>query len=422
MRRVIAYSFVVEAVVSVVLIATFKLASDLWGAEGFGAWTLARRIIAFALPLTTIGIEVALPRYIAYHHEQSAAGYLAAGSLVMLAGVTVTSALLLAAPRFFTEVLFGDASLRHFLVPLWGLLLAYSVHILYFAYLRGCLRILEANLLHLWAFGIAPLIAFSYASQSPERAMSANAALVFVPPALLLAFTILRSRPVPSHATALARRLAAYGTSRMLSALGLTTLALIPPLIAAQQGGLARAGAVGLGITLIGFAGTLMAPIALILLPAVARQSGKGDVVALRKSFHRVVAVGVPAMFVAFAAIWIAAPLLGQLFLAQQAELATQVLRVAGIGAGSYALFSLLRPMLDAVTEKARVLQSTFVAGAVFGTVWSGGLAWQLAQHPLLPMIAYSAAIVALALCACLFARLQIPAREKPASRDLPVG
>jgi O-antigen/teichoic acid export membrane protein len=407
-RRVIAYSFAVEAVASITLIATFKYAGDLWGVIGFGAWTLARRIVAFVLPFTTLGVDIALPRYIAYEGEASASGYLAGASMLLGIGIGMTTLLLFGAPDFFSHVLFGDSSLRRFLGPLWGLLIAYSVHILYFATLRGRLRILEANLLHLWAFGVAPLVAFAWGDQSPELAMAVNAVLVALPPVPLLLLLFRRMRVQLAQASKLARTLVSYGVSRMATALVLTTLALLPTVIAAQQGGLRRVGAIALGITLIGFTSTLMAPIALISLPAAARQLGAGDTVRLARWYGVTVRLSLPIVLGAAVAAWICAPVLADIFLAAEAVFATQVLRVAGVGAGALAVFSLMRPLLDAMTEKPRVFQATLTGGAVFGAVWLAALIAGRQDHPLLPIIGYSAAMLSLALWSCVFAYLQL--------------
>lgn len=407
MRRVVIYSFLVEATVSVVLVFTFKLASDLWGTDGFGAWTLARRIISFALPLLTIGIEVGMPRFIAYDSHQPAANYLLAGSALALGGTAATTLALLGAPDFFSFVLFGDSSLRRLLGPLCALLAAYAAHIVWFAYIRGQLRILEANLLHLWAFGFAPLIAFHAATQSPEHAMTAMAILVTLPALLLTAAELVRRKPAWRAAFGLIPPLAHFGVSRMMAALSLTALALLPPLIAARTAGLTSAGVVALGITLIGFSGTLMAPIALSLLPASARQSGRGDIMALQRSLHLLELLALPCAAAAMALIWFSAPMLAEMFVASEARLATRVLRIAGAGAGAYAMFALMRSILDAVTHKPRVLQSTIAAVAVFALTWLAGAMLDVESTDL-SMLAYTAAIVALTVSVYFAARREL--------------
>lgn len=365
------FSFAVEATVSLVLMFTFKVASDLWGAVGFGAWALARRILAFALPLATLGVEISLPRYIALHSERNPREYLLASVLLVLLGAAAMLLLFSAAPSIVTKVLFGDVALRALLLPLWCMLVSYSVHVLAFAYLRGRLHVPEANLLYLWAFGIVPLLVFTCDPASPEVAMWMIAGLVVIP-ALGVVVVSFVQRPVAlSSSIALVTTFARYGAPRMLSALGLTTLALMPPLIVANQHGLAAAGAVALGVTLIGFAGTGMAPIALILLPVAARNTGKGDLMALRRGVKLLAIVALPFVCLVALAVWLVAPWAGALFAGSQQLVATEALRIAGFAAGPYALFVVLRPVLDAVTEKGRTFHATLFAIAAFASLWS---------------------------------------------------
>lgn len=417
-RRMIAYSLLVEAAISVVLIATFKIANDLWDPDGFGAWVLARRILAFALPLATIGIETALPRYLAFDVTRAPADYLLAATAIVLTGMATISTLLFAAPDFFTSILFGDASLRRFLLPLWAVLTAYPVHVLVFAYVRGHLRILEANLLQLWALAVAPLLAFNFATDSPEHAMTTIAVLVALPPAVLLAIELLRKHLDFSQAFDLGRTLVTFGMSRMLSALGLMMLALIPPLIVARQSGLGSAGAVALGVTLVGLAASLMSPIALTLLPVAARQSGRGDATALRVSMKAIEIAAFPVALAAFAVVWLLAPWLAETFLTSQAETGRQILRIAGAGIGSYAVFILTRSIVDAITEKARVFQSTLIACAVFAATWYGGRYVSVMSTSVLAITSYVCAVTALAVSAYWFALSGVGAIQQKSAID----
>ena len=416
MRRPIFYSFLVEATVSAVLIATFKIASDRWGAEAFGAWTLARRILSFALPLTTIGIETSLARYLAYDPRTNPANYLLGAALVAGMGVAAMSLLFLAAPDALAAVLFGDSALRRFLPPLWALLVAYPVHSLFFEYMRGHLRIMEANALHLWAFGVAPLLGFHFGTASPERAMSAIAAFVAGPPLVFLCFELARRRPAFRQARALVGTLATFGKSRMMASLALTALALLPPLLTARASGLPAAGAVALGITLIGFAGTLMSPVALILMPTTARHAGLGNAAALQSSFARFGALVIPAIAVTCIGVWFAAPWVAEVFLPSQPELARRVLRIAGVGAACYGTFVVARSMLDATTANARVFQATLIAGVVFAAIWFAGPRLAAFEPAVVAMTCYASAMIALAAAAYAFARhaLRLAASTAP--------
>ncbi len=85
MRRSIAFSAIAELGATLSMVATFHIASDRWGMLGFAEWIMARRVLAFLLPLVTFGLDVGLPRAIARSPPGDGEGYLWAAVAIVLA-------------------------------------------------------------------------------------------------------------------------------------------------------------------------------------------------------------------------------------------------------------------------------------------------------------------------------------------------
>ncbi|MCB0257444.1 MAG: hypothetical protein KDI55_27285, partial [Anaerolineae bacterium] len=62
MRRSVVFSFVAEIGASLSMFLTFRLASEFWGVAGFAEWVMARRLMAFIVPVITMGMDVGLTR------------------------------------------------------------------------------------------------------------------------------------------------------------------------------------------------------------------------------------------------------------------------------------------------------------------------------------------------------------------------
>ena len=93
------------------LFLTRLLAVQLGPAE-FGAYTIARRVVATILPLSTLSTGVALTRYLGLQagREGSLVGYLSGAPALSCAATGVVALVLLAAPATFSGWFFGDSS------------------------------------------------------------------------------------------------------------------------------------------------------------------------------------------------------------------------------------------------------------------------------------------------------------------------
>ena len=383
------------------MVACFKIAADLWGDQGFGEWALARRLLSFSLPLVICGLDIAIPRYVAIAGRAqaglAAAAVMSGALLFTAASVTVVVTLALATRSEIAGLLFGDPRYASLVVPLCLLIPGYSLHILAYAYLRGSLRIAEANLLHVLTHGVLPLAVLATNPSVPEQAFWRLGALVTALGVFAAVYAFRRSGLDPAAAPRSSRLLAAYGLQRMLAAFGLLLLATLPGVVAANQAGVAQAGYVVLGLSFIGLAGSAAAPLGVTILPLASGLIAEGRPAALRGLYRRLQWIILAGSVAAPGIVWPLAPAITALFLGGRNEEATIILRICAVGAGPSFYFSCMRNFVDANTETGLNTRNLLIALLAFGAVATLGMLGLGAAAARVAASSYVAALFVLA-------------------------
>src|SRR5215471_9666827 len=87
-RRDYVTTFITEVLVIASYLVAFRLVASHFGQSGFAEYALSRRTLALVIPLTAIGLDVAVARYVAYsiaHRSGRERGYPGAALLIMAA-------------------------------------------------------------------------------------------------------------------------------------------------------------------------------------------------------------------------------------------------------------------------------------------------------------------------------------------------
>jgi O-antigen/teichoic acid export membrane protein len=422
MRKAIVFSFAVEFAVMLSMMAGFRIASDNWGDAGFGAWALTRRLLSFMVPLIICGIEISIPRSVARHltlaPKDSSAAYFDAGMLIVGAGLGVASVVLLLWRDAVAVLVFGDAAQVPLVLPLWALLVGYCVYFPCYAYLRGKMRITEASFAHLIMYGALPLIPLYLVPSSAPSALLAMGGL-----SLAFALTcIVAVRSGESRSSqqlgTVVRQLVTYGMPRMYASFGLMALMTLPPVLVAHRDGIAEAGIVAFGVTLVGLAASVVTPIGVTLLPFATRTAASGDGAALTRLVHRIelaaLLVGGAIAIVLFAL----APLIASVFLATPHEGANGLLRICALGIVPYVYFVCVRNLLDAIAVRSIATWAVLIALVTFilASVALVGVVGMDAQRGML--LAYASSLLVLALQSAVAVRRLVAARRTPHARE----
>lgn len=376
---------------------TFRLASEFWGVAGFAEWVMARRLMAFIVPVITMGMDVGLTRAIASSRENCSQSYLQAACLVV--GVMAAAATIAAVPLAdeISRIVFGSIAHAELVLPVVFMSAAYAFYVLLYGCLRGRIQIMEANLAHIVAYGVLPLCVISMVHESPAQAITAIGVVAAIATGLVLVRYLSASSSGASALSSRTRELVSYGGTRMIAAMLLMSLALIPASIAAYRSGIEAGGFVALALSVVGLAGSASAPIQLILLPMASAMWAKGQREELKVAFGRLERV---IIFLGIAALLIvpfSAPLVSILVVGKRQPELEQVLRLAALSVGPFMYFVCGRQVIDACTVKGTNTRNLLLGGLGFLVALGILLAFGVGDVTAV-MLSYSSAMLVLAI------------------------
>jgi O-antigen/teichoic acid export membrane protein len=367
LKRALLYSLIAEALTTAAMLWTFRLASLEWGPAGMSEWVLARRVISLMLPAVTCGLDVALTLASARHSGsvQAASSELIAASLPVLAASTLLLAIIELAPGAVSTLLFGGAEFSELLRPVAAMVAAVSLHTLVFAYLRGSMQFLAANLLHFLVYGVMPVLAILMLSVTPRLTLLllAGATVLMV---LAFASRWVRVRQLRGHVIQPARKLLRDGLPRVPAAFGMLVLFALPTLIVAHTDTALNAALVSLGLSVVTIAGSAFGPVAVVLLPVVARAAHDRQSHALSGKIHYILPFALLAgTLVALIAFW-CSDLMSEALLGRFDPELAHIFRWVAPAAIPYIFFVCARPLVDAHSSSFAVTKLVAVAVVVY--------------------------------------------------------
>ena len=342
----------------IALVIVTRLLAEGLGPEGFGAYSLARRILSTVDPFSTLLMGIAVTRYIALTREtRSQYAFLVAGILlgvlpsigILIFGISLKSKM--------TLLVFHSESYTRLMLATLIMIVCYSFFVVLYGFYRGRGRMGMANAWQLGVIGIGPvIIAWMFADSG-----QVDTIIVFM--AILLGSSIF---PLTLHAVRAfkesltiieirrsAKELFRYGLPRVPGGVVFAGLLAIGPFLAPYFGTLKDAGYFVAGQSLLrvvegvteSFGRVALAKAAMIYADQKNDFLGEGttDIIAF------VIHLGIFAT--AHLIVWSDQIVL--VLLGQQYTDALPLMRVLLIGLTPFLAYSMLRSIIDAVETKA---------------------------------------------------------------------
>lgn len=351
-RRAVAFAFIAELGATISMVATFRLANEWWAVSGFAEWIMSRRLIAFVVPLITVGLEVALVRSLARTEAGDSRPSEPAALLIVVTSAFFIAVVMLALPESISGLVFGDPKYADLVLPVVCVSVAYSLHVIHYAGLRGKARYMQANLAHITVFGVVPLAMIFMFSQSVAATLLAISVTVIVVTCLSM---LVNSRWRPFTARQLAsevRDLLGYSAPRMVAALLLIALTLLPASMVATTSGIEAAGFVALALSIVGIAATASAPIQVVLLPTASAMWMDGRQRQLMEKFRVMEMVIVVLGVAAVVLMPFVAPLISIVILGFDDPSLKRMLFISSVAIGPFLYFVCGRHIIDACTSR----------------------------------------------------------------------
>jgi O-antigen/teichoic acid export membrane protein len=363
-RRDYVTTFVAEGLFILSYLAVFRIVADHFGPRGFGEYALARRTLAFLLPIGAIGLDIAIARYVAYAAgrpvEQRA--YLPAALVLLAAAVGLQAAVLLAFRDFWSGLFFGSSAYVSLVAPMVLLVAGNALFAVAYGNLRGHLRITQANLLRVLVHAVLPLGAALLVRDSVSSLLFAMGGGWVVLSGGALAVTRMSIDKPILRATELAR----YSLPRVPGDLLALVLFALPGIIVAHVADITVAGQVAFGIAGLGMIASAVYPAGFVLLPVVSRLLATGSVERLRAQVFGVARVVVALIVVSIAIFEVFATPIVSAYLGPAFAGSVTTLRILMLGALPWGIYISLRSVIDARHKRAVNAINVAVAFAVF--------------------------------------------------------
>ena len=372
----------VTSVVTIICLAvTTRLLVEGLGAEQFGAYSLARRLVSTIEPLSTLAMGIAIARYLAISRdEDERASYVIAGTFL----VAVPALALMFVGLIFSvplaHALFLDGVKYHTLSVATVLLtVAYSFYILLYAYYRGIGRMPRANLWQVSMIALGPLaIAWTFA-----RSCSVGL-IVSLMTALFLCSTV----PLAKHLVDACRRwrgrtvvilrireLARYGLPRVAGGFAFGGLLAVGPMLAPCFGSLKDAGYLVVGQMILRMVEGGTEAFGRVALPRIAQVFAESGKEVLRDRIEDLISLILHVGVYASVHLLIWSRLLIVVWLGPGYADAILPVRITLVGLVPYLAFVTLRAVVDAIEVRAVNATALYISLIVTATT-SVALAW----------------------------------------------
>lgn len=372
MRRDYLTTFAAEALVVASALLAYRVVAVGYGPVGFAEYAIARRSLTLFLPLCVVGLDVALPRLVAYSIElrpSATRSYLLAAVPIAAAGLALTSLTILLFPDVVSRLFFGSAELATLVIVLPLMLAGATSHVLLYGHLRGRSHIVQANLLMVANHAMVPLLMVLMGGPL-ERVLASIGVGWIVVTAVAFAATERSATDIAP----LSRDLARIGVRRVPGDMVQLLFFALPVILTAQIGGLAEAGVVAFGITALGMIGSSLTPVGFVMLPLAARMMGRGSMADLRIHVVDMLRIVGPMVVLGVVALEVFAEEIVVGYLGPEFSGSTAYLRLILLGAVPWGVHIVLRSIVDARHERAVNARNLTISFVVFVLVAALGV------------------------------------------------
>jgi O-antigen/teichoic acid export membrane protein len=372
-RRDYALTFLTEFATLGSTLLALKLAAEAWGASGFGEYMLARRTLSLLQLPILCSMGVAVTRYVARARSASDPAtehhYFIAGVLFSAMTALAAAIILNLAPGPLAALFFGSAAYGDLVRALSLMITGLALHGVAYGMFRGRIAMARANCLQAINLGLVPLAVLAVPGLTVVQVVILTGLLWCLVAGLAIGSII---RAVPRQAWnrrsvgMAARDLLRYGGPRVPGEFALGALFALPVTLAAHYDGLAAAGFVGLGVSVLTMIGSLFAPLGQIVLPAVSALSVGERAPRLSGDTWRLTGLCLGIAGALTLGVEVGAPFFIPRLFGPEFTPAVPIIRIMSIAAVPLVAYTVLRNVLDALHELPLNAKNLAVALAVF--------------------------------------------------------
>ena len=328
------------------------------GAEGFGAYSLARQFLSTIIPFSTLAMGVAIPRYIAISKDDHCRfSYLLNGLflVVILGFVTLITGLIF--KNELTVLIFHNKVYSSLFVATLFMLVGYSLYSILYAFYRGLGKMGKANLWQLGIMAIGPIvIALGYAKSGRVDfivfLMGLMSFTALVPLSFFTYRAISQNKQIFKVKGRL-KELLGYGLPRVPGGFAFAGILAIGPFLAPYFGSLKDAGYLVAGQSLFRIVEGGIGAFGLVALPKVAQLFAKGKNEFLKERITDLITLIFHLGLFATLHLILWSDQIVLVWLGNQYAEAIPLIRILLLALIPYLAFTMLCSIIDAVQKRA---------------------------------------------------------------------
>ena len=358
-------TFGIEFVIMVISVLLFKIVKVKFEDVGFAEFSINKRLVGFMAPLMMMGMGVSLPKFLPNEDDKGQLEIHYSALMIVTSLFVISLLLFTLLSGLFSKLVFGDYQHR----TLFGaaLLYVYSLmcHACLYNFFRGKFKFGISSLIQLVNLGLLPLLTYFVATSMLNYFLILSISTLVFLSLINFFFIPIRFFPIQRYVLTI-KRMVSYGVQRMPGDVLLGLFLAIPTFIASNYFTLSVGGTIAFSLSLFNIVIALMSPVNIILLPKASKMVHEKNYVLLRSISYQLlfasIGIGVAVMLVvAFFGQFIL-----QLFNVNNIAEASVLLKIIFAGIIGFSVFSVIRSIIDAYYDRARVTSIIVVAFLFF--------------------------------------------------------
>jgi O-antigen/teichoic acid export membrane protein len=335
------------------------------GTEEFGAYSLARRIIANIVPFVVLSLDVALARYIAMTSDsKSQAAYIYSAVILTGAAFLLIIIIAVSASRQLSYLLFHSHEYLNLYYASFFLLGGYGILVITYAIFRGLQEFNIANSLQLCLMAIIPLIvsySFSHKQNSALIMLLIGSGyyLSIIP---LIILITKKKLPRIYYIKSSMKAILKYGLPRVPGGFAFAGLLTLGPFLAAYIGNLQNAGYFVIGQSVFRVLEAAIVGFGLVVLPKVSQLLAEDKVGFLKSKIEDILIMSFQLGLFITIHIFIWSKEIVLAWLGTDYMEAVPILKIIILSLGPYLGYVILRSIINAIEVRAINTFNLFVS------------------------------------------------------------
>jgi O-antigen/teichoic acid export membrane protein len=351
----------------------YRIIAIRFGDQSVSEFALTRRVVSFIQIPLGLGLLVTLSRKISSAQfgatKVSETTYSLAALLLLLSETAVLLAFIFSKPNVVSYLFFGSSDYEAAILMISPMFLAWVLHVVCYAQFHGRNSLRLASSLQLFNLGVIP-VAMSMVAPTIFAAFLWTGLAISITCVAIICGQFHRYWSGLGQLAPAGRDLVRIGLPRVPGDVALAAMMLLPATLATHERDVQIGGLVAFSITLLTLAQTTTIPISTMLLPKATELLNRGMLAELRTKVLQMLLVSIGMTVLGLIGFYLFTDLVLRICLDKYAIELPRLARIIMLGALPLNVYTCLRSVADAGSDRAVNARSCCVALVSFFLVW----------------------------------------------------